>query len=234
MTPFVSELIGTSVLISFGTSVVANVLLDKTKGNNAGLIVIALGWAVGVFVGVFISADASGAHLNPAVSIGLAVAGKFPWEDVPGFVLAQFLGAFIGSAITYLIYKDHFSATKDPSLKLAVFCNSPAISKPSNNLITEALATFIFMLSILFIQKGEMKLGALDALPVALLVLGIGLSMGGPTGYAINPARDLGPRIMHAILPIPQKGENGWGYAAIPVLGPVLGAILAGLLFSQL
>ena len=234
MTPFVSELIGTSVVISFGTSVVANVLLDKTKGNNAGLIVIALGWAIGVFVGVFISADASGAHLNPAVSVGLAVAGKFPWEDVPGFVLAQFLGAFIGSTITYLIYKDHFSATKDPSLKLAVFCNTPAISKPFNNLMTETLATFIFMLSILFIQKGEMKLGALDALPVALLVLGIGLSMGGPTGYAINPARDLGPRIMHAILPIPQKGGNGWGYAPIPVVGPVLGAILAGLLFSQL
>ena len=234
MTPFVSELIGTSVVISLGTSVVANVLLDKTKGNNAGLIVIALGWAIGVFVGVFISADASGAHLNPAVSVGLAVAGKFPWEDVPGFVLAQFLGAFIGSTITYLIYKDHFSETKDPSLKLAVFCNSPAISKPFNNLMTETLATFIFMLSILFIQKGEMKLGALDALPVALLVLGIGLSMGGPTGYAINPARDLGPRIMHAILPIPQKGGNGWGYAPIPVVGPVLGAILAGLLFSQL
>ena len=234
MTPFVSELIGTSVLISFGTSVVANVLLDKTKGNNAGLIVIAFGWAIGVFVGVFISADDSGAHLNPAVSIGLAVAGKFPWEDVPGFVLAQFLGAFIGSTITYLIYKDHFSATKDPSLKLAVFCNTPAISKPFNNLITETLATFIFILSILFIQKGEMKLGALDALPVALLVLGIGLSMGGPTGYAINPARDLGPRIMHAILPIPQKGENGWGYAPIPVVGPVLGAILAGLLFPLL
>ncbi len=234
MTPFVSELIGTSVVISLGTSVVANVVLDKTKGNNAGLIVIALGWAIGVFVGVFISADDSGAHLNPAVSVGLAVAGKFPWEDVPGFVLAQFLGAFIGSTITFLIYKDHFSATKDPSLKLAVFCNTPAIIKPFYTLMTETLATFIFMLSILFIQKGEMKLGALDALPVALLVLGIGLSMGGPTGYAINPARDLGPRIMHAILPIHQKGENGWGYAPIPVVGPVLGAILAGLLFSQL
>ena len=234
MTPFVAELIGTAVLIAFGTSVVANVLLDKTKGNNTGLLVIGFGWAIAVFVGVFISADTSGAHLNPAVSIGLAIAGKFPWEDVPGYVLAQFLGSFIGSILTFLMYKDHFEATKDPSLKLAVFCNSPAIDKPLNNLMTEAIATFIFMFSILFIQKGEMKLGSLDALPVALLVLGIGLCMGGPTGYAINPARDLGPRIMHALLPIPQKGENGWNYAAIPVFGPVLGAILAGLLFSQL
>lgn len=234
MTPFVSELIGTAVSITLGTGVVANVLLDKTKGNNSGLIVIGFGWAIAVFVGVFISADASGAHLNPAVSVGLAIAGKFPWSDVPIYVLAQFLGAFIGSTLTYLMYKDHFSETKDPSLKLAVFCNSPAINKPINNLITEVIATFIFMLAILFIQKGEMKLGSLDALPVALLVLGIGLSMGGPTGYAINPARDLGPRIMHALLPIPEKGESGWNYAAIPVLGPLLGAILAGLLFSFL
>ncbi|MEN9952683.1 MAG: hypothetical protein RLZZ520_951 [Bacteroidota bacterium] len=234
MTPFVAELVGTSVLIAFGTSVVANVLLDKTKGNNAGLVVIALGWAVAVFVGVFISADVSGAHLNPAVSIGLAMAGKFSWVEVPGYILAQFLGAFIGSALTYLMYKDHFSETQDPTLKLAVFCNSPAIDKPVSNLMTETIATFIFMLSVLFIQKGEMKLGAIDALPVALLVLGIGLCMGGPTGYAINPARDLGPRIMHAILPIPQKGGNGWNYAAIPVFGPLLGAILAGLLFSFL
>jgi glycerol uptake facilitator protein len=234
MTPFISELIGTAVLIAFGTSVVANVLLDKTKGNNSGLIVIGFGWAIAVFVGVFISAEVSGAHLNPAVSVGLAIAGKFPWSDVPSYVLAQFLGAFIGSTLTYLMYKDHFSETKDPSLKLAVFCNSPAINKPINNLITEVIATFIFMLAILFIQKGEMKLGSLDALPVALLVLGIGLSMGGPTGYAINPARDLGPRIMHALLPIPEKGESGWNYAAIPVLGPLLGAILAGLLFSFL
>jgi glycerol uptake facilitator protein len=234
MTPFVSELIGTAVSITLGTGVVANVLLDKTKGNNSGLIVIGFGWAIAVFVGVFISADASGAHLNPAVSVGLAIAGKFPWSDVPIYVLAQFLGAFIGSTLTYLMYKDHFSETKDPSFKLAVFCNSPAINKPINNLITEVIATFIFMLAILFIQKGEMKLGSLDALPVALLVLGIGLSMGGPTGYAINPARDLGPRIMHALLPIPEKGESGWNYAAIPVLGPLLGAILAGLLFSFL
>jgi glycerol uptake facilitator protein len=234
MTPFVAELVGTSVLIAFGTSVVANVLLDKTKGNNAGLVVIALGWAVAVFVGVFISADVSGAHLNPAVSIGLAMAGKFSWVEVPGYILAQFLGAFIGSALTYLMYKDHFSETQDPTLKLAVFCNSPAIDKPVSNLMTETIATFIFMLSVLFIQKGEMKLGAIDALQVALLVLGIGLCMGGPTGYAINPARDLGPRIMHAILPIPQKGGNGWNYAAIPVFGPLLGAILAGLLFSFL
>ena len=234
MTPFIAEIIGTAVLITLGASVVANVLLKGTKGNDSGLIVIALAWGVAVFVGVFISADISGAHLNPAVTIGLAVAGKFSWSEVPSYILAQFLGAFIGSALTWLTYKDHFDATENPGNILAVFSTGPAIRNPLANFMTETIATFVFMLAIFFIQKGDMKLGALDALPVALLVLGIGLSMGGPTGYAINPARDLGPRIMHAILPIGPKGSSDWSYAWIPVVGPILGATLAALLFKVL
>lgn len=234
MTPFIAEIVGTAVLITLGASVVANVLLKGTKGNDSGLIVIALAWGIAVFVGVFISADISGAHLNPAVTIGLAVAGKFSWSEVPSYILAQFLGAFIGSALTWLAYKDHFNATENPGNILAVFSTGPAIRNPLANFITETIATFVFMLAIFFIQKGDVKLGALDALPVALLVLGIGLSMGGPTGYAINPARDLGPRIMHAILPIGPKGSSDWSYAWVPVVGPILGATLAALLFKVL
>jgi glycerol uptake facilitator protein len=234
MTPFVAELVGTSILITLGLSVVANVVLHGTKGNNTGLIVIAFGWTVAVFVGVFISADASGAHLNPAVTIGLAVAGKFSWDQVPTYILAQFLGAFIGSILTWLAYKDHFTATQSAESILAVFSTGPAIRNSFSNLLTEIIATFVFMMAIFFIQKGEMKLGSLDALPVALLVLGVGLSMGGPTGYAINPARDLGPRIMHSILPIPNKGSGDWSYAWIPVIGPIVGAVIAALVFRLL
>jgi len=234
MTPFIAELTGTAVLITLGSGVVANVLLDKTKGNNSGLIVIALAWAIAVFVGVYISADTSGAHLNPAVTIGLAVAGKFSWALVPSYLLAQVMGAFIGAVLAWLTYKDHYDETKDPALLLATFSTGPAIRRPFSNLMTETIATFVFMLSIFFIQKGEVKLGALDALPVSLLVLGVGLSMGGPTGYAINPARDLGPRIAHALLPIPHKGGSDWKYAPIPVVGPVLGAVLAALLYNWL
>ncbi|MEY2595607.1 MAG: hypothetical protein RI965_879 [Bacteroidota bacterium] len=234
MSPFIAELIGTAVLITLGLSVVANIALEKTKGNNAGLIVVAFGWAIAVFVGVFISAEASGAHLNPAVTIALAVAGKFEWSMVPTYLLAQFLGAFIGSILTWLAYKDHFDSTQDAASILGVFSTGPAIRKPLQNIVTEAIATFIFMLAIFFIQKGDVKLGSIDALPVALLVLGIGLSMGGPTGYAINPARDLGPRIIHALLPIPNKGSSDWKYALVPVVGPLLGAVLAAILYGFL
>lgn len=234
MTPFIAELVGTTVLITLGLSVVANVALDKTKGQNAGLIVVGFAWAIAVFVGVFISADISGAHLNPAVTIALAVAGKFEWGLVPGYILAQFLGAFSGAVLTWLTYKGHFDASKDPASILGVFSTGPAIRNPMQNLMTEAIASFIFMLAVFFIQAGEVKLGSIDALPVALLVLGIGLSMGGPTGYAINPARDLGPRIMHALLPIPHKGSSDWKYAFIPVVGPVLGAVLAAFLYMAL
>ncbi|MBM3445858.1 MAG: aquaporin family protein [Bacteroidetes bacterium] len=234
MTPFIAELVGTTVLITLGLSVVANVALDKTKGQNAGLIVVGFAWAIAVFVGVFISADISGAHLNPAVTIALAVAGKFEWGLVPGYILAQFLGAFSGALLTWLTYKGHFDASKDPASILGVFSTGPAIRNSMQNLMTEAIASFIFMLAVFFIQAGEVKLGSIDALPVALLVLGIGLSMGGPTGYAINPARDLGPRIMHALLPIPHKGSSDWKYAFIPVVGPVLGAVLAAFLYMAL
>jgi len=234
MTPFIAEILGTAILITLGAGVVANVVLKHTHGNGSGLIVIAIAWGMAVFTGVYISAEASGAHLNPAVTIGLAMAGKFSWADVPTYILAQFIGTFIGSVLNWITYKAHFDATEDPSAILAVFATGPGINKPVNNFITETLATFVFMLGIFFIEKGENKLGSLDALPVALLVIAIGLSMGGPTGYAINPARDLGPRLMHAILPIPNKGSSNWSYAPIPVLGPIVGAILAALLYVNL
>lgn len=234
MSPFIAEFIGTTILITLGAGVVANVLLYGTKGNNSGLLVIALGWCVAVFVGVYVAADISGAHLNPAVTIGLAVAGKFNWNLVPTYLLAQLMGAMMGAFLNWLAYKDHFDKTTDAGLILAVFSTGPAIRNPLFNFVTEFIATFVFMLSVLFIKQGDVKLGSMDALPVALLVLGIGLSMGGPTGYAINPARDLGPRIMHAILPISHKGKSDWPYACIPVMAPIAGAVVAVLLYGLL
>lgn len=234
MTPFVAELIGTMLLMLLGNSVVANVLLHKTKGNNSGLIVIAFGWTIAVFVGVYSSAGISGAHLNPAVTIALASIGKFDWANVPSYILAQFIGAMLGATLMWLAHKQHFDATEDADAKLAVFCNAPAIPNLFFNLLTEIIATFAFMLGVLFISSPQNSLGALDALPVALLVLGIGLSMGGPTGYAINPARDLGPRIVHFLLPIKNKRNSNWGYSWIPVVGPIAGAVLAALLFQLL
>lgn len=232
MSPFLAELTGTAILIILGAGVVANVLLSKTYGNNSGLIVIAFGWAIGVFTGVYASAAASGAHLNPAVTIGLAVEGSFEWDKVPAYILAQMIGAMIGAFVAWLAYKKHFDATEDGNAKLAVFCTAPAIPNPFYNVITEVTGTFVLVLGALLMAKPDMKLGALDALPVALLVLGIGLSLGGPTGYAINPARDLGPRIMHAILPIKNKRDSNWGYAWVPVAGPIIGGVLAGLVFK--
>lgn len=232
MSPFLAELTGTAIIIIFGAGVVANVVLSRTKGHNAGLIVIAFGWAIGVFTGIYATAAQSGAHLNPAISIGLAVEGSFEWHKVPAYILAQLLGAMAGAFIAWISYRQHFDATENPELKLAVFCTIPAIRNPFYNVITEAVATFVLMLGALLLSKPEMKLGALDALPLALLVLGIGLSLGGPTGYAINPARDLGPRIMHAILPIKNKRDSDWGYAWVPIVGPILGAVVAALLFK--
>ena len=234
MNNFLFELTGTAFLILLGDGVVANVVLNKTKGNNGGWIVITFGWAIAVFVGVYISASHSGAHLNPAVTIALAVAEKFDWARVPVYVAGQFCGAMLGALLVWVAYKPHFDETADTSAKLAVFCTSPAIPNTFFNLATEIIGTFALVFGILFISGADMKLGSLDALPVALLVLGIGLSLGGPTGYAINPARDLGPRIMHAILPIKNKGSSGWNYSWIPVAGPVVGAILAALLFKVL
>jgi glycerol uptake facilitator protein len=193
-----------------------------------------------VFVGVYVSAAASGAHLNPAVTIAFALLKKFPWADVPLYIAAQFLGAIAGSIIMWLAYRPHFDHTPDRDSKLAVFCTAPAIRSTLYNLITETIGTFVLVFGVLFLAApvdasgAPFKLGALDALPVALLVLGIGLSLGGPTGYAINPARDLGPRIVHFILPIPGKRDSDWGYAWIPVAGPVIGGILAALAFKLL
>lgn len=234
MPAFLAELIGTALLISFGNGVVANVVLAKTKGQNSGWIVISFGWAIAVFIGVYASASVSGAHLNPAVTISLAAIGDFPWKDVPGYIAAQVAGAAIGQVLVWLSYKNHFDQTDDAAGKLACFSTGPAIRNLPLNLLTEIIATFVFILAILFISKPEMKLGALDALPVALLVLGVGLSFGGPTGYAINPARDLGPRIMHTILPIKGKGSSDWSYAWVPIAGPLIGGLLAAFFFQFL
>ena len=234
MTPFLGELIGTCLLVVLGDGIVANVVLARTKGNNSGWIAIALGWGIAVFVAVYAVAAVSGAHINPAASIGLAAAGKFPWGDVPLYIVAQMLGAMIGAFIVWLTYRQHFEETQDADAKLAVFCTGPAIKSPLNNLITETVATFVLIFGVLSMVAPQSSLGSLDALPAALLVFGIGLSLGGPTGFAINPARDLGPRIMHAILPIPNKRDSDWGYAPIPVVGPIIGGLLAAFVFNLL
>jgi glycerol uptake facilitator protein len=231
MTPFIAELTGTAVLILLGDGVVANVVLNKTYGNNSGLIVIAFGWAIAVFAGVFISAGSSGAHLNPAITIGLAALGKFDWALVPTYIAAQLLGAMIGAFLVWLTYRNHFDATESQASKLGVFCTSPAIESRADNFFSEIVGTFVLVLGALFIVSSKESLGALDGLPVALLVLGIGLSLGGTTGYAINPARDLGPRIMHAILPIKGKGSSNWKYGIVPVVAPIIGSLLAALCY---
>ncbi len=232
MTPFISELTGTALLVILGDGVVANVTLHRTKGNNGGLIAITFGWAIAVFVAVYATATASGAHLNPAVTIALATIDKFEWALVPTYLAAQMLGAMLGALIMWVAYRQHFNETEDAATKLGVFCTSPSISKPVDNILSELIGTFVFVLAILFITKSQNSLGSLDALPVALLVLGIGLSLGGPTGYAINPARDLGPRIMHAILPMKNKGGSDWAYSWIPVAGPIIGGVLAALVYQ--
>lgn len=213
MNPFLGEVIGTAILMLLGNGVVANVVLSGTKGEGSGWIVIAWGWGMAVFVAVFTVAAFSGAHINPAVTVALAIAGEFAWSGVPGYIIAQFLGAAIGTTLVWLAYKDHFAKTENADLKLAVFCTGPAIRNPVSNLITEIIGTFVLVFAVLFLAVAVFGLGGLDALPVGLLVLAIGLSLGGPTGYALNPARDLGPRIMHFLLPIPGKRDSDWGYA---------------------
>lgn len=234
MSPFIAELIGTAFLILLGDGVVANVVLNKSKGQNGGWSVITFGWAMGVFVGVYIAAASSGAHLNPAVTIALATADKFNWTLVPVYIAGQFAGAMVGAFLVWITYKKHFDETTDTGAILAVFCTGPAIKNVPFNLATEIIGSFALVFGVFFITGADVKLGSLDALPVALLVLGIGLSLGGPTGYAINPARDLGPRIMHFILPIKNKGNSDWSYSWIPVLGPVIGGVLAALIFKLL
>ena len=224
MSPFLGEFVGTALLIIMGAGVVANVVLSKTKGQNSGWIVITFGWAMAVFIGVFASNKLGGSgHLNPAVSIGLAAFGDFDSSLLLTYLAAQLSGAFTGAVIAWLAYKQHFDATADKDLKLAVFSTGPAIRNPAYNLITEIIGTFILLFGALNISKSAASMGALDALPVALLVLGIGISLGGPTGYAINPARDLGPRIAHFVLPIKDKRDSDWSYSWIPVAGPIAG-----------
>jgi len=237
MSPFLGEFIIIKINIIMGGGVVANVVLNKTKGQNSGWIVITFGWAMAVFLGVYASTALGGSgHLNPAVTIGLVAFGDFDPSLLGIYLAAQFAGAFTGAIIAWLAYKQHFDETTDKDLKLAVFCTAPAIRNPIYNLFTEIIGTFILLFGALLTSKLKYgySLGTLEALPVALLVLGIGLSLGGPTGYAINPARDLGPRIAHFVLPIPGKRNSDWSYAWIPVVGPVAGAMLAAWLFSLL
>ncbi|CAH8293732.1 glycerol uptake facilitator protein [Mariniflexile fucanivorans] len=241
MTPFIAEIIGTALLILLGGGVVANVVLNKTIGNNSGWIVITAGWALAVYVAVVVTGPYSGAHINPAVSIGLAIAGKFPWESVPAYILAQMLGAMLGASTVWLVYKNHFDATEDGASKKAVFCTAPAIRNTFSNLISEIVGTFVLIFTILYFTNATINdtqtiigLGSLGAVPVAFLVWAIGLSLGGTTGYAINPARDLGPRIMHALLPIKDKAPSDWSYSWIPILGPIIGASIAALLMLVL
>ncbi len=233
MTPFVGELIGTFLLVTLGNGVNANVSLSKTFGQGSGWIVIAFGWGIAVFTGVFVSAPISGAHLNPAVTLGLAVAGRFPWSNVGIYILAQFIGAFLGAFVAFLQYRPHFKVTDSPATKLGLFATGPAIPSRWNNLISEIIGTFVLVFGVFFLASGE-GLGSVSALPVALLVVGIGLSLGGSTGYGINPARDLAPRFFHFISPIPGKGTSNWQYAWIPVVGPAVGGVLAGLIYVVL
>ncbi len=233
--PYVAEFIGTMLLVLLGDGVVANVVLKNTKGENAGWIVISFGWAMAVFVAVFCVAAVSGAHINPAVTIGLAVAdqfdGKFQIDTIAGYLAAQFAGAATGAFLVWLVYHDHFKVTDDADAKLAVFCTGPEIRRPLLNLVSEVIGTFVLVYAVLHITSPDGGLGALDALPVGLVVLAIGLSLGGTTGYAINPARDLGPRIMHFLLPIPNKRDSDWGYSWVPVVGPIIGGIVAAVCF---
>jgi glycerol uptake facilitator protein len=236
MTAYLFEFIGTAVLMLFGNGVVANLVLEKTKGSSLGWVGIAFAWGLGVFVAVFISGDKSGAHLNPAVTIGLATAGKFAWNLVPGYILFQVLGAMFGTFLVWLAYKRQYDATTDQGAIRATFCTSPEVRSPIWNLTTEIIGTFILVFGVFFIAGGNfsgepVSLGSLDALPVGLLVVVIGFSLGGPTGYAINPARDFGPRIAHFILPIANKGDSDWKYAWVPVIGPLVGGSIAAICY---
>ena len=233
MTPFLAEFLGTSMMMIIGNGVVANIVLPKTKGNNGGLISIVLGWTIAVFVGVYISSSSSGAHLNPAVTIAFATAGKFDWSLVPTYLLAQLLGSMLGAFVIWMVYKDHFNESENAADQLACFSTGPSIRRLPQNFIVETVATFVFVIGIFHIKSSGVELGSFSALPVALLVAGIGFGIGGPTGWAINPARDLGPRIMHFVLPIKGKGPSDWAYAPIPVFGPIIGGILAAIIYVQ-
>jgi glycerol uptake facilitator protein len=245
MNPYIAEAVGTMILILLGDGVVANVLLARSKGQNAGWMVITVGWGVAVTIAVYAVGRISGAHLNPAVTIALATIGSFPWASVGGYVAAQMVGAFFGAVLVWLTYLPHWRLTEDAGAKLAVFCTGPAVRQTAPNAITEAIGTAMLLFGVLAIganaegwaQAGEVDLSqvfsrALQPLLVGILVLGIGLSLGGPTGYAINPARDLGPRIAHAILPISGKGPSDWAYSWIPIVAPIAGGIAGAALYT--
>ncbi len=243
MEVYLAEFIGTMILILLGDGVVAAVLLRNSKAENSGWIVITFGWGMAVAIAVYAVGAISGAHINPAVTIGLASIGAFDWAQVPGYIIAQFLGAFVGAVIVWLAYLPHWGETADAGLKLGVFSTAPAIYNTAANLITEIIGTAMLLLGVLGIVSNAGAMGSdlasvfstgIAPLLVGLLVLGIGLSLGGPTGYAINPARDLGPRLAHAVLPIAGKGGNDWGYSWIPVVGPIIGGILGAWLFKLL
>ena len=233
MSIFGSEVIGTALLILLGNGVVAGVLLNHSKAQNAGWIVITFGWGMGVMVAVFAVGQFSGAHLNPAVTLGFATIGSTEWADVPKYIAGEFVGAFIGATLVWAAYLPHWGETEDPGLKLACHCTAPAIRNTVANLVCEVIGTFVLVFGVLaFFASKETAATGLGGLLVGLLVFAIGLSLGGPTGYAINPARDLGPRIMHAVLPIAGKGPSDWSYAWIPVVGPIIGGVLGALAFD--
>jgi len=232
MGTFSSEVIGTAILILLGDGVVAGVLLAKSKAQNSGWIVITFGWAMAVAIAVYSVGRFSGAHLNPAVTLGLASIGVTPWSDVPVYIAGEFVGAIIGAALVFAAYYLHFRETEDPGLKLAVFSTGPAIRNYALNFVTEVIGTFMLLFGVLAISGNKAPTAAgLTPLLVGLLVFAIGLSLGGPTGYAINPARDLGPRIAHFLLPIPGKGTSDWSYAWVPVLAPIVGGVLGALVY---
>lgn len=229
------EFIGTAVLVLFGDGVVASNVLKKSKGENGGWVVVTIAWGLAVMLGVFIAGPYSGAHLNPAVTLGLAAAGTFPWSLAVPYIVAQMLGGFVGAVLVYAFYKDHYDATDDPALKLATFCTAPAIRNYGRNLFSEVLGTFVLVFVILALategNTPEMGMGAIGAFPVSMLIVALGMSLGGTTGYAINPARDLSPRVAHALLSIKGKGPSDWAYSWVPVAGPVVGGMLAAGLY---
>jgi glycerol uptake facilitator protein len=245
MQTLLAEAIGTMILVLLGDGVVANVVLARTKGNNGGWIVITVGWGVAVAMAVYAVGRISGAHLNPALTIALASMGSFPWAQVPGYIAAQMIGAFLGAVLVWLAYLPHWAATADPAAKLGVFSTGPAIRSTAANVVCEVIGTAMLAFGALaiaanaqpFAKPGDIDLTVvfsrgLQPLLVGILILGIGLSLGGPTGYALNPARDLGPRLAHAVLPIPGKGSSDWEYAWIPVIAPIIGAVAGAALYT--
>ncbi len=233
MSAYIAEVIGTAILCLLGGGVCANANLKNTYGHSAGWLFINIGWGLAVFAGVFCTAAVSGAHLNPAVTLGLAMVGKFSWSLLPGYMIAQFIGAAIGALLVWLQYRDHFDQTEEDGAILGTFATGPAIRNPISNLISETLGTFVLVFGVLSMASPDVGLGALDAIPVAFLVIIIGAALGGTTGYAINPARDFSPRLIHSLLPIRSKGDSDWGYAWIPIVGPLLGGAIAALLYTN-